>query len=428
MKLVKAILIVVGALILGPILLWQVFYLLISAKDFTREAAPEKDKAAISESARDCASMRHNHPSVWDFDEDKKRRFRKEWIEVCEREAATDASADVQLSFFHALFSNDRRGEAIVVLRKLAAEGNAEAMVQIYEWHRSWEQGDVDKVQVIESREAGDSLRKAAESGHAYAMQRYAVNLEQGSIIKRDPDAAAYWMERTLASPPKDSSPTDLGISLGQMLTETTSPEQRARGIQILETRHQSRAKAYLGVAIRKDDPVRARKLLEDTLRDWPGISLPPLADMLIKGEGGKQDTQRAVKLLQSYSRVSAPASINEALGKLYADGKLVPRDLQKAAGLMRGETQWSIVSLLNYARFVADNPTVQDVDPKDLLYDVTNAVKVGEPRALETLIALKLSPNPQFADKDGGCRLAQRAVADGEESARKYLAACTVN
>ena len=149
---------------------------------------------------------------------------------------------------------------------------------------------------------------------------------------------------------------------------------------------------------------------------------------MLIKGEGGPEDGKRALKLLQSHSNASAPASINAALGRIYAEGKLVPRDLQKAADLMRGETQWSVGAKLDYARFVTDNPTVKANNPKRIIYELTEAANLGEPGATTTLIALKLSPNAQFADKAGGCRLAQRAVAAGDESARKFLASCAVN
>jgi hypothetical protein len=38
------------------------------------------------------------------------------------------------------------------------------------------------------------------------------------------------------------------------------------------------------------------------------------------------------------------------------------------------------------------------------------------------------LSPNAQFADKAGGCKLAQQAVATGDESAKTFLRACAAN
>lgn len=148
----------------------------------------------------------------------------------------------------------------------------------------------------------------------------------------------------------------------------------------------------------------------------------------MIKDEGGPADGKRALKLLQSHSSKSAPAAINEALGKLHAEGKLVPRDPHKAADLISGNTQWSVVAKIGYARFLADNPTVKAYDAKRVLYEITEAAEFGEPDAMATLIALKLSPNAEFADKAGGCKLAERAAKDGDESATKLLAGCVVN
>lgn len=72
-------------------------------------------------------------------------------------------------------------------------------------------------------------------------------------------------------------------------------------------------SKTQFVIAIRASDPVRARA-----------------ADMLIKGEGGPADPKRAVSLLSSW-RASDVPGVKGALGLLYIEGKLVPRDLKKA-------------------------------------------------------------------------------------------------
>jgi hypothetical protein len=51
--------------------------------------------------------------------------------------------------------------------------------------------------------------------------------------------------------------------------------------------------------AIRKEDPVRARTLLEESRRPDPGGAIVPLAEMLIAGEGSPADPKRAVSLLK---------------------------------------------------------------------------------------------------------------------------------
>jgi TPR repeat protein len=430
MKGLRIALIVLGVVIVAPFVLAQGVVLYFAATESMTESQDNKSELSTvaSAGARDCVSMRHKRPSEWDVGEEKYNRYVTDWIEACRRAADTDTAASVQLSLAEAFFAADRRQESADVLRALAARGNADALLEIYERHRSFEKSDVDAPQIIKAREAGKSLRKAAELGHPKAIMRYAINLEQGGIIKRDIDAAADWMEQAIAKPAKDAYPSEYPIYLGRMLIESANPERRARGIRLLEADNRPAARAHLAVAIRKDDPVRARSLLEGSLRAWPGTALPPLADMLIKGEGGPEDGKRALKLLQSYSNASAPASINAALGRIYAEGKLVPRDPQKAAELMLGETQWSVEAKLDYARFLTDNPTVKTSIHKRIVYDLTEAAELGEPGAMTALIALKLSSNARFADKTEGCKLARHAAQNGETSAKKLLDGCTLN
>jgi hypothetical protein len=93
----------------------------------------------------------------------------------------------------------------------------------------------------------------------------------------------------------------------------------------------------------------------------------------------------------------------------------------------MTGETQWSVQAKLDYARFLTDHPSVQPYNATRFLFRLTDIAELGEPGAMETLIALKLA-NTHFADKAGACKLAGRAVAAGDESARKFVAACAAN
>ncbi len=52
----------------------------------------------------------------------------------------------------------------------------------------------------------------------------------------------------------------------------------------------------------------------------------------------------------------------------------------------------------------------------------------LGEPGAMDTLIALKLSANAQFSDEAGGCTLAERAAKAGDAIAASRLAECRGN
>jgi len=433
MKALKIALAIFAVLILTPMVLLEALSLYSRSHWEAIEAKETQERtaavAALPESARDCVGRQKNRPSAWDVGDEKYRAFLTEWLASCERESrADDAIPAVGLALADAYFAADRRRESADTLRTLAATGHTEALLEIYERHRSFEQGDLDREQIIKAGEAGESLRKAAEAGLPKAMQRYAINLDQGFIIKRDVDAAARWMEATYKQPSKGTTQADVVVSTARMLTEAADPEKRARGVRILEPIKRPDAKAYFAIAIRKDDPMRARALFEETLSAWPGISLAPLADMLIRGEGGPKDERRALRLLQSYSNPSAPSSINEALGKLHAEGRLMPRDPQKAYELMSGAAQWSVDKRIAMGRFVTENPTVRVERPKAMLYDLTRSAELGEPGAMPALIGLKLSSNAQFADKAGGCRLAAQAAKDGDDEAKKFLAECPAN
>ena len=92
---------------------------------------------------------------------------------------------------------------------------------------------------------------------------------------------------------------------LARLLVKSDSPDERARGLDLLEKLSkagQFGASTELAIAIRKDDPGRARALLEEARRPDPGGATPPLAEMLIAGEGGRADPKRALSLLKAPS------------------------------------------------------------------------------------------------------------------------------
>ena len=129
----------------------------------------------------------------------------------------------------------EQKAEAIAMLREAAAQGDAEAYYEIYEHHKSWERGDLDKTQLVTRAEADQALHRAAELGHPFSMQMLAVLLDRGDIVKRDPAAARYWAERAVANPAKDESKGDLQVLLGRLLVRSDKPDERARGLDILE-------------------------------------------------------------------------------------------------------------------------------------------------------------------------------------------------
>ena len=191
-----------------------------------------------------------------------------------------------------------QREAKVALFREAAAQGDAEAYYELYEHHKSWDRGDLDQVPLVTRAEADRSLHKAAELGHPFSTQMLAILLDRGTTVKRDPAAARYWAGRAVANPAKDTSAGDLLVLLGRLLVTSDKPDERGRGLDILERMAKAGAfgaKRELAIAIRKDDPVRARKLLEESLWPDPGGAPPRLAEMLIAGEGGPADPKRAL-------------------------------------------------------------------------------------------------------------------------------------
>jgi hypothetical protein len=112
-------------------------------------------------------------------------------------------------------------------------------------------------------------------------------------------------------------------------------------------------------------------------------------------------------------------------LGQLTLEGRLVRRDVGKAVRLVGPWSQWDFDTRLQLAHILADNPDVQISYPSHLVYDLTEETELGEPGALATLIALKLSRNVQFRDEEGGCKLVMEAANRGDGNASQRASEC---
>jgi TPR repeat protein len=341
---------------------------------------------------------------------------------------ANPGNADFKTAYARNL-PHAQKAEAIAMYREAAAQGSAEAYHQIYEHHRSWERGDLDRAPLVTRDEGGQALRKAAELGHLFSIQMLIRQYEDGDILKRDPAAARVWAERAVAAAPGDASKARMLLTLGRLLAASDKADERARGLDILEKLnagpYQFGAKRELALAIRKNDPVRARALLEEARRPDPGGAIVPLAEMLISGEGGPADPKRALSLLKGTSDSWMADSM---LGRLTLEGRLVPRDVQKAVTLIDRASTWDLDARQQVVRLLAEFPDVRVNGPKRVLYDAVQAAELDEPGAMAALIALKLSANDQFEDRPGACRLIETAVGRGDQTMTQRLADCRAN
>jgi TPR repeat protein len=310
-------------------------------------------------------------------------------------------------------------------LRAAAAQGDAEASYQIYEHHKSWDRRS-DRTPGIPRAEAEAALRRAAELAHPQAMFTLALLLDRGTTVRRDAVAARLWAARAAENPPPDVPRGTVLVMLGRLLSASETPEERVRGrewlAQLAAQRAAFNAQTEWANALRSDDPVRARRLLEANLRSDPGGATPPLADMLIKGEGGPADPARALTLLRATNEIGA---LHGALGRLYLEGRLVPRDVPKAIALIRHEGVWNVEARLQVMQLLADHPDVRIDGPEVLLYDGREAAELGEPGALAAALALLLSEHPQFRDRKAACELARLARERNEALSERAKEAC---
>jgi len=381
---------------------------------------------AQSTAAKECLRLDAKPADSIPWDEHE--RVYKQWVEVCRQAMATDAGdIRVKKATARALGATGQRAEEIVLLREMAAQNDAGAAFEIYDMYKSYFRSNVNEPQLVKRAEAEQALRKAAELGDAYAILMLAVLLDRGDTVKRNNADAIRWAERAVSNPAKDRSRGDMQVLLGRLLVKSEDPVQKARGLALLERLAQAgpfNAKTQLAIAIRVDDPVRARSLLEQGMRVDPGGAIPPLADMLFKGEGGPADAKRAVSLLSGGRAYDVPG-VKGALGMLYIEGKYVPRDLKKGIDLFRTWASWDYDARLQLMELLADNPELTINYPGAILYDATEAAELGEPGAAAALINLKLSQNAQFRDEVGGCMLAEETAKHGVDVPARHLPEC---
>jgi TPR repeat protein len=394
-------------------------------------AAVRPEPTLTSDNAAELCARLFEEPKEY-IDDDAKRRRWDLRRESCKMAFDADpANTELKVAVARTL-PVAQKVEAIAMLREAAAQGNAEAYLQLYEHHRSWDRGDLDKVPLVTRAEAAMALHKAAELGHPFATQMLVRRLEDGDIVKRDPVAARYWAERAVANPnpSRYASKDDLLVTLGRLLATSDKPDERARGLDILERlsapgHYQYGAKTELAQAIRKEDPVRARALLEESRRPDPGGAIVPLAEMLIAGEGGPADPRRAVSLLKGTSDSWMAKGM---LGRLALEGKWVPRDVQEAVRLIDISSGYDFDARLQVLRLLAEHPEVRVNYPKRVLYDAVQATELDEPGATAALVELKLSANAQFHDRPGACKLIETAVSRGDQTMTQRLSDCRAN
>src|SRR5262245_22665778 len=397
-------------------------FLLLAGQAITPGAA--QTQAPIASIAQECVAVTAAKVDWSDHNvAEKHRKLRVERCWQAYAEKCDDPHLKVALA--GALRREGGRPEAIALPRAEITQNDTEAVLHLLNDFNSFDRNP-NKPDLIPRAEADQALRRAAELGNPDAIWRLMAILTRGGPIKHDLAGARYWAKQALGNPPKDVRPVNVQVRVGELLSESDDADERQRGIDLLEPLAKAGrgdAQAYLAVAIRNTDAVRARQLLESARGTYPGAALAPLSDMLIKGEGGPKNERRALSLLKGSAYDAQHAKW--ALGQLTLEGRLVPRDVAAAVKLLGPWSQWDYDTRLQIVRLLAENPDVQMAYPDHFIYRAIEDAELGEPGAMDALIALRLSSHVQFADKANGCVLAPRAAKAGDGAAARRLDEC---
>jgi len=162
-----------------------------------------------------------------------------------------------------------------------------------------------------------------------------AILLDRGSTVKRDPEQAIFCAERAAANPARDTDPIkdlrpiDMQVLLGRLLVKSPTQPRRPAASRLWGSSPPP--------AVATPRPIWQRRSAVATrcrpARCWSRRHAPiratralaPLADILIKGEGGPKDEQRALSLLRGRSAADAQAA-QAYLGELMLEGPLGAR------------------------------------------------------------------------------------------------------
>jgi TPR repeat protein len=401
--------------VLGPFVFWG-----LVLNEAPQVQAALTTPITPAETRAECLRLEREPPDYFGLDSREFRNQVQRWRDICgEVHTANATDPGVMLSLARVMMSNGERDAAVPMFKTLAAQDNVKALSEIYEYYKSWEH-DLSQPRKVTRAEAEAALRRAAELGDVKSMNFLLVRLIRGSMVKRDLAEARIWAERLLANP-KDDDRVFTMITYARLLAMSDKSEERARGLANLETlakNGRGDAKAKLAKLIRKDDPARARKLLEEALSGFAGHAVPQLADMLIKGEGGPADAERAVHLLKT--RATDVPSVRAALGQLMLDGKYVPRNIKEGLDRIVTGAMFDYERKIQAAHLYAANPDVASNNASGFLFDLVEFADLREPGAREALATLKLSAHPQFADKAGAC-----ALVESDDSLRSLADRC---
>jgi len=241
---------------------------------------------------------------------------------------------------------------------------------------------------------------QAAGKGLPQAQLNYAVCLENGFGITRDPKKALDWYARAAE---QDVIPARLGMALlllngaenglADDRKVRPDPEQAVKLLRALADRKCAPAMVELAAfLVRGDKPADdARKKSFDLLHaasllpDVPAKGLRMLAECCAAGSGCAQDKPRALELFRRAARMNDTDAI-AGLASFYERGEAVPKDAARAMRLYkRAALAGHPLAEYKYAEAVYAGME-KDTDPKEALGWLRKSADRGCPQALHRL------------------------------------------
>ena len=97
---------------------------------------------------RDCLQL-----GEWPWDIGNETAFRKRlqaWFDAC-KQAVAESPGDphLKVALARGLSADSKRAEAVALLRTAAGQNDAEANYELYETHKSYDRGDVNKTPLV---------------------------------------------------------------------------------------------------------------------------------------------------------------------------------------------------------------------------------------------------------------------------------------
>ena len=236
-----------------------------------------------------------------------------------------------------------------------------------------------------------DSLRTKAEAGDSHAQTLLAIAYQNGTAVPLNEEVAAHWLRKAADQgfPPAQNmlgNAYDLGIGVTQDRVQSLNWYKQAarRGYPAAqfnvgnyyerdsEVKDLGLAYAWWTLAAENGDATARDGLMRfNVAQRGDMVRIAQLVgDMLLDGEEVPQDVQRGEKWLQAAAKKGSRKSA-ERLIRIYLNGGLLPKDIEKALHLLESTAELDQVASLRLADMYAKGQYLPQDDRKAFQWEL---------------------------------------------------------